>query len=171
MSTKQSLRQQAEKRRLARPPAALDAALEALLATAAQVAAYVPVGNEPRVALRPGWLVPVVTPDWDLDWARYDGELLPRHGLLEPAGPLLGRDALAACDLVLVPALLVDWSGTRLGKGGGCYDRALPRATGLTVALLHDHELVDELPHEPHDVRVAAAATPSYGVVRLTGKM
>ena len=85
--------------------------------------------------------------------------------------PLLGRDAIAGCDLVLVPALLVDRSGTRLGKGGGCYDRALSRTTGLTVALLHDHELVDVLPAEPHDVRVDAVATPSLGVVRLPAKM
>ncbi len=68
---------------------------------------------------------------------------------------------------MIVPALLVARDGTRLGRGGGSYDRALARATGLTVALLHDGELVDALPAEPHDVAVQAAATPSLGVVRL----
>jgi 5-formyltetrahydrofolate cyclo-ligase len=70
---------------------------------------------------------------------------------------------------VLVPALLVDRRGNRLGRGGGSYDRALVRATGLTVALLHDGELVEELPAEAHDVPVRAAATPSQGVVQLRG--
>ena len=123
------------------------------------------------MTVRTGWLLPVVTSERDLDWGSYDGGLVTRRGLQEPTGPLLGREALATCDLVLVPALLVDRTGARLGKGGGCYDRALPRTTGLTVALVNDEELVDELPAEPHDVRVAAVATPSHGVVRLPAKM
>ena len=171
MGTKQALRQQAESRRRALPPALLDGALAAALESARRVAAYVAVGNEPQVTVQPGWLLPVVTDDWDLDWGVYDGELTTRRGLREPTGLLEGRDALAGCDLVLVPALLVDRTGTRLGKGGGCYDRALPRTAGLTVALLHDDELVDALPSEPHDVRVAAVATPSLGVVRLSERM
>ena len=133
------------------------------------VASYVGSGAEPFVPPHPGWLLPVLLEDDDLDWARYDGELAPgRRGLLEPVGPRLGLDAIAACDLVLVPALLVDRRGNRLGKGGGSYDRALARATGLTVALLADDELVDEpLPHDAHDVPVRAVATPGNGLVLL----
>jgi 5-formyltetrahydrofolate cyclo-ligase len=66
-----------------------------------------------------------------------------------------------------VPALAVDRTGNRLGRGGGSYDRALRRATGLTIALLYDEDLVDVLPAEPHDVPVAAAVTPSYGLVHF----
>lgn len=171
MGTKQSLRQQAETDRRALPPPVLDEALAELIGRAARIAAYVGVASEPRVTVRPGWLLPVVTEDWDLEWGEYDGSLTIRKAIEEPTGPLLGRDALASCDLVIVPALLVDRSGARLGKGLGCYDRALPRARGLTVALIHDHELVDSLPAEPHDVRVAAVATPSRGVVRLPERM
>jgi 5-formyltetrahydrofolate cyclo-ligase len=169
VSTKRALRQQAERRRTA--PVSLDAALQDLVASATRVAAYWAVGNEPSVTVRPGWLLPVVTPGWDLDWVAYDGGLVPTHGLLEPTGARLGVEAVATCDLVLVPALLVDRTGARLGKGGGCYDRALTRATGLTVALVGDSELVDVVPTEDHDVRVAAVATPSLGVVRLPAKM
>ena len=108
-------------------------------------------------------------PDGDLDWAAYDGTLAPGPlGVLEPAGPRLGPNAVAACDLVLVPALLVDRAGRRLGRGGGCYDRALARATGLTVALLHDGEWVEHVPTEPHDIPVQAVVTPSTGLVRLS---
>lgn len=131
------------------------------------MASYLGHGSEPYVPPRPGWLLPVLLPDDDLDWAAYDGELLTgRRGLLEPTGPRLGVDAIAGCDLVLVPALLVDRQGWRLGKGGGSYDRVLPRATGMTVALVHEGGLVDALPHEQHDVRVRAACTPA-GVVHL----
>jgi 5-formyltetrahydrofolate cyclo-ligase len=167
MATKELLRPQAVRRRALRPRPVLDAALAEVVAGARSVAAYLPLPDEPYVTVRRGWLLPVVTDDGDLDWAEYDGTTVPRRGLAEPPGPLLGRDALAACDLVLVPALLVDRTGTRLGKGRGCYDRALPRATGLTVALVDDEELVAELPAEPHDVRVGAVATPARGVRRV----
>ena len=157
---------------MASPPADLSGVLDAVLAKVERIASFVPFGHEPGVPPQPGWLLPVLLPDNDLDWAVYDGELAPgRHGLLEPVGPRLGVDAIASCDLVLVPALAVDRRGVRLGRGGGSYDRALRRATGLTVALVHDDELVEELPSEEHDVRVAAAATPGAGLVRLAGRM
>lgn len=132
------------------------------------MAAYVPLAGEPGVRPRNGWLLPVLLSDGSLDWAAYEGQLVTgRGGLQEPPGPRLGVDAVSACDVVLVPALLVDRRGHRLGRGGGSYDRALPRTTGLRIALLHDGELVDEVPVEPHDVRVHAAVTPSLGVQRL----
>jgi 5-formyltetrahydrofolate cyclo-ligase len=171
MRTKQALRQSADTRRRELTPPLLDEVLADLLAGAVRVAAYVAVGGEPRVTVQPGWLLPVVTDDWDLDWAVSDGSLRSRRGLQEPTGALLGPDAIATCDLVLVPALLVDRTGVRLGKGGGCYDRALPRTRGLTVALVHDHELVEALPSEPHDVRVDAVATPASGVLRFPERM
>ncbi|MCU1602863.1 MAG: 5-formyltetrahydrofolate cyclo-ligase [Frankiales bacterium] len=157
--------------RRSRPVPSLDEALAPLLATATRVAAYLPFGTEPRITVRQGWLLPVVTPDFDLDWGVAGGPLVTRGRLTEPDGALLGPEAIASCDVVLVPALLVARDGTRLGKGKGCYDRALARATGLTVAVLGDGELVDALPREPHDVPVAAAATPSLGVIRLPTKM
>jgi len=146
-------------------------ALRELMSGATRVAAYVGVGSEPPtaelLAELPEVLLPVLRPDGDLDWA-LGHEVRPgARGLLEPTGPRLGVAAIAACDVVLVPALAVDRRGIRLGRGGGSYDRVLPRATGLTVALVYDEELVDLLPHEPHDIAVAAAATPSYGLVRL----
>lgn len=147
---------------------------------AATVACYVSVASEPgTTALLDALvdagkrvIVPVLLPDNDLDWAVYDRprSLVPaRRGLLEPLGPRLGVDAIATADVVLVPGVAVSPTGMRLGRGGGSYDRALARvAPGtLTVALLHDGELVDELPAEPHDRRVRAVITPGDGLVML----
>ena len=77
----------------------------------------------------------------------------------------------AKADVVLAPALAVDRTGARLGRGGGSYDRALARVRpdALVVALLHDGELLppgQTVPTEPHDRRVAAAAEP-IGLTRL----
>ncbi len=141
---------------------------------AATVAAYVSVGSEPGtgllldalVAAGKRVLLPVVLPDLDLDWAVYEGRdaLAPAvRGLLEPGGPRLGRDAIRTADVVLVPGLGVSPAGERLGQGGGCYDRVLPRVpTGTPVAVvLFDDEVGVAVPAEPHDVRVGFALTGS----------
>jgi 5-formyltetrahydrofolate cyclo-ligase len=94
-----------------------------------------------------------------------------RFGLLEPAEPWLPASALADADLVLVPALAVDRRGVRLGRGRGFYDRSLPARNpkAQLVAVVRDQELVDELPFEPHDVRMTHVLTPGRGVIALDG--
>lgn len=166
------LRRMAEQhRRESSAPSDFDVALGPLLGRSAQTASYLAFGTEPGIPSRRGWLLPVLLPDGDLDWAVDTGDYVNSSlGIREPVGPRLGVTAIATCELVLVPALLVDRNGNRLGRGGGSYDRALARATGLTVALLHDGELVDEVPHEAHDVPVGAAVTPSQGLVRLPAR-
>jgi 5-formyltetrahydrofolate cyclo-ligase len=149
---------------------ALAAALQDLLGKAERVAAYVAVGSEPptaaALALCRQVLLPVLLPDGDLDWSAGPDGAPTARGLIEPTGPRLGPEAISTCDVVLVPALAVDGHGNRLGRGGGSYDRALRRATGLTVAVLYDGEQVDPpLPVESHDVPVAAFVTPSAGLV------
>lgn len=147
------------------------------------VAAYVPVGAEPGGPGLPDALagmlspegrvlLPVVLPDLDLDWAAYHGpySLTPGpHGLREPSGRRLGPSSIATAEMVVVPAVAVDPQGARLGRGGGSYDRALARVAPetLVVALLHDGEVVDEVPDEPHDRRVGAVITPGGGLVML----
>jgi 5-formyltetrahydrofolate cyclo-ligase len=146
------------------------------------VASYVSIGREPGtrhlldlLAARGVLvLVPVLLVDGDLDWAEYDSSdaLEPAtRGLLEPTGPRLGVDAVARADVVLVPALAVDRSGARLGRGGGSYDRALLRVRpdALVMALLHDGELLpprEHVPTQAHDLPVHAVAEP-IGLTRL----
>jgi 5-formyltetrahydrofolate cyclo-ligase len=149
---------------------------------AGTVAAYVSLATEPetRGLLFALWkrgtyvLIPRLLSDGELDWASYEGpdSLVPgKFGLLEPSEPARGVEAIASADVVLVPALAVDRTGVRLGRGGGSYDRALARVSPavLTVALLFEGELVDTLPCEPHDQRVRAAVTPQSGLHLLRG--
>ncbi|MBS4729156.1 5-formyltetrahydrofolate cyclo-ligase [Mycobacterium sp. SM1] len=146
------------------------------------VCAYVPTATEPgsiemlELLLRRAGrvLVPVARTADDgtampLRWGEYrPGRLVPgRFGLLEPPEPWLPAPALAQAAMVLVPALAVDRRGVRLGHGRGFYDRSLvyrdPRA--LVVAVVRDEEFVEELPFEPHDVRVNQVLTPARGMV------
>jgi 5-formyltetrahydrofolate cyclo-ligase len=147
---------------------------------AGTVAAYYSVGSEPdtRGLLFGLWkrgtyvLLPVLRPDGDLDWASYEGpESLVRgpRGLWEPGEARRGVEAVSLADVVLTPALAVDRTGNRLGRGGGSFDRALARVGRLipVIALLYDDELVDRLPADPHDVPVRAVARPAHGITWL----
>lgn len=151
------------------------------LGRAATVAAYVSVSSEPGTGPLLDQLsnagkrviLPLLQPDNDLDWAAYDGPehlQTARRGLLEPAGPALGPDALATADVVLVPGLAVGRDGTRLGHGGGCYDRALARVpVGTFVCVvLNSEEVLDAVPRDDHDRAVGAVAT-ELGVTSLGG--
>jgi len=168
-------------RRAAAGRALRDAILELPQAQmAGTIAAYYSLASEPDThgLVYALWkrgsyvLLPLLRPDGDLDWASYEGpdSLRPGpRGLAEPGEPPRGLDAVARADLVLVPALAVDRSGVRLGRGGGSYDRALARVgPGIpTIALLYDGELLDEVPAAPHDQRVRLAARPTAGITRL----
>lgn len=154
------------------------------VAMAGTVAAYYSTGTEPSThglvyALfkRGSYvLLPVLRQDSDLDWASYEGpsSLTPgRHGLLEPVDSRRGVAAVSSADVVIVPALAVDRSGNRLGRGGGSFDRALARVGGsvLTIALLYDTELVSSLPFDSHDQPVRAVVRPGHGITRLAGRL
>lgn len=150
--------------------AALEVAHAAGLAPGDWVAAYEATPLEPPtealvaafVARGIRVMVPVTLEDWDLDWSEVSraGET-PR----EP----LGRDAIARAAIVFVPAHGVDRSGTRIGQGKGCYDRALPRTDAMVVAVVHPWEVLDEkLPREPHDRPVDAAIAADSGVTHVS---
>jgi len=145
------------------------------------VAAYLPIGTEPvahhdeqslpelllSAAAKTGGLavlLPIWKPDNELGWAYYRGPeslRLTSRGLLEPRQPALPPDEIVAADLMLVPALAVDTVGNRLGRGAGCYDRALGYARAPIAALLYEHELLAEVPVADHDIAVASVITPS----------
>jgi len=104
-------------------------------------------------------IVPEMLPDKDLDWheLRADGS----------EGPGLGLAAIGSASVVLIPALAVDQFGTRLGQGGGSYDRSLARRRdgAILVAIVNDQEYAAwPLPRDAHDVPVRAVITPGRGL-------
>lgn len=168
----------ARARRAPAERAAVSAALAELArrCPATSVAAFVPMPDEPGdvgvldvLAAGRRVILPVIGGRHaPLQWGEYAGAdaLLPgpfgtRH---PPADPALSLEQVEA---VLVPALAVTGDGLRLGQGGGFYDRSLvgvPRAR--LVAVVHDDEIVAELPVGAHDVRVGAIASPA-GLLRV----
>jgi 5-formyltetrahydrofolate cyclo-ligase len=179
MNTKQLLRNKhiAYRRSLRPTKATLDtklvehilACMDAFGARGQAVAAYNPLPSEPgpgdlaaRLAevASPVWL-PITLSDGVLAWAEASANTTPGAlGVAEPGGARFNSNVLRSCKLILAPALAVDTSGMRLGKGAGYYDRALHGLDTPVAAVVFAEELVDHVPAEPHDVPVDAVITP-----------
>jgi 5-formyltetrahydrofolate cyclo-ligase len=84
-----------------------------------------------------------------------------KFGILEPSAecPVL---ALNRLDLVLVPGVGFDPMGHRLGRGQGFYDRLLAQVSGIKCGVAFDEQMVQEVPAEPHDVRLNCILTPTH---------
>ncbi|MFT3888923.1 MAG: 5-formyltetrahydrofolate cyclo-ligase [Arachnia sp.] len=147
--------------------------LSAWLGTTPSIALYAGRPGEPGTRLLidtlaargAGVLLPVLrrAPAWSM----FEGWAATRVGwgaIPEPVGPALPAPALAQADVVLVPCLAAGRDLTRLGTGGGWYDRALPhrRPDAPVVAVARAAEILDTVPVLPHD-------HPLDGVVTETG--
>ncbi len=84
-------------------------------------------------------------------------------GLLEPPKelPALAEKQMDA-SICIVPALLVDTKGYRLGYGAGFYDRFLSTYSGKKICLAYQQNLSrTTLPHAAFDVAVDVVITES----------
>ena len=103
-------------------------------------------------------VLPVVTgPDAPLTFRRWrPGQALIR-GPFGTRHPEPGEPELRP-DIVLAPLLAFDDRGTRLGWGGGYYDRTigalLRQGPVLAVGVAFATQRVDAVPHEPNDRRL-----------------
>jgi len=79
-------------------------------------------------------------------------------GIPEP-DPDLPMPAFSEKTLCVVPGLLFDLAGHRIGYGGGYYDRFLAAFPGKTVGLCLEALLCERLPHEPFDCPVQTIIT------------
>ena len=80
-----------------------------------------------------------------------------RWGIAEPQGT--ERVDPAEIDAVVVPAFGADRRGYRIGHGRGFYDAFLADLGAFSVCAVYAQSLLDEVPHEPHDVAVDAVVT------------
>jgi len=139
------------------------------LGNAATIAAYHPLKSE----IDPGAILDRLTPGQRaaFPWfADREAEMIWRSGPpIEPGPWGMGQPAADAPavdpDIVLVPIVLADRAGTRIGHGKGHYDRALARLRArravATIGIGWACQLVPgPLPADSWDVPLDAVATP-----------
>ena len=143
-------------------------------AEATTVLTYVSVSSEVSTrmfiecALRDGKTaaVPRCLPGHRLEFVAITSleQLVPApFNLLEPPKDLSALTEVQMSNAIcIVPALLVDTKGYRLGYGAGFYDRFLSTYSGKKICLDYQHNLSKtELPHTEFDVPVDMVITES----------
>ena len=117
----------------------------------------------PKLALAQGKTVclPRCLPGHKLQAHRITGEadLVPDRYQIPAPRPDAPEVAREDIDLILVPGLCFDSRGTRLGQGGGYYDRYLEDYEGATIGLCREDFFQISLPREPLDVWVQTVLT------------
>lgn len=86
------------------------------------------------------------------------------HGTMEPMDRAKGNVSPKQLDAVVCPGTAFDTARTRLGRGGGYYDRFLKGLTGKTLIIgcAFDCQISeDPLPRESHDIPMDAVITES----------
>lgn len=76
--------------------------------------------------------------------------------ILEPDPKKHEKISIPDIDLFLCPGLAFGRDHTRLGQGGGFYDRALEQksSTSTTVGIGLQCQLFDSVPHDAHDIHL-----------------
>jgi len=152
--------------------AALDRALFLALAAhpdflgADALLLYLPTKGEPdltpllELALKRA--IPVYLPHCDengmrfLQYTKEHALVRDRFGILAPKAD--AKEAVpSAKTLCVIPGLAADQSGTRLGYGGGFYDRFLPRFAGKLLFPVYSRFVFDALPRAAYDFLIDPA--------------
>jgi len=82
-------------------------------------------------------------------------ELEPKtFGILEPKENFTREFSYKKLDLVIVPGIVFDKSGHRIGYGYGYYDRFLKKLNKnvVKIGFAFELQIVDKIPEERHDV-------------------
>lgn len=74
--------------------------------------------------------------------------------LLEPILQCTELVTAEEIDCIIVPGIVFDYNGYRIGYGGGYYDRYLTKFKGQLISLAFNIQIVDEVPVETFDIPV-----------------
>ncbi|MER2046937.1 MAG: 5-formyltetrahydrofolate cyclo-ligase [Solibacillus sp.] len=68
-------------------------------------------------------------------------------------------------DVMIVPGVVFDRHGYRIGFGGGYYDRYLVGFKGMRISLAFEEQLLNEIPRESHDLPVHILLTDKNRII------
>ena len=80
-------------------------------------------------------------------------------GILEPSKTKNPLSDLNYLNVMILPGVVFDKKGNRIGLGQGYYDRLLESFNGKKIALPYEFQVVDALPTEEKDQRVDIIVT------------
>lgn len=72
------------------------------------------------------------------------------YGIKEPSECI--EVPIENIDIALIPGIVFDRSGMRIGFGKGYYDRFLSEFQGVKIGICYDFQIQESIPSSPHDI-------------------
>ncbi|MBU0757845.1 MAG: 5-formyltetrahydrofolate cyclo-ligase [Nanoarchaeota archaeon] len=82
-----------------------------------------------------------------------------KFGILEPKKKFIRKANLDDVNLIIVPGIVFDMHGHRVGFGGGYYDKLLCKTKALKIGMCYEFQIVNDVPVELHDIPVDIIVT------------
>lgn len=97
-----------------------------------------------------------------------DDLVLNSFGYYEPVLEKVKQVNTEKLDLIIAPGVVFDESLNRVGFGKGYYDRILSkkRKDAKAIAVAYEFQVVDEVPTEPHDIKMDMIITEERTIVK-----
>jgi 5-formyltetrahydrofolate cyclo-ligase len=91
---------------------------------------------------------------------KWDDLLAGAYNILEPRQECLNEVSPESIDLIIMPGIAFDCQGNRIGHGMGYYDRLLKKKMNAhRLGLAFEFQIVENIPTEPHDIKVEKIVT------------
>lgn len=89
-------------------------------------------------------------------------------GLLEPKKDKIKEIPIEEIDIIIVPGVVFDKKGNRIGFGAGYYDRFLKNKKNktVTIGLCYDFQILDLIPTDEYDIPLEYIVTEKRVIVR-----
>jgi 5-formyltetrahydrofolate cyclo-ligase len=130
------------------------------------VGTYYPIGTEiipPHKLSNTQMALPVIRDKMTLEFYKWSlGDALAKCEFNIPIPDTRGLSPITP-DIILLPLLLCDTNGNRIGYGAGHYDRYIASCDTkpLLVGVCFDEQIYDgDIPAEPHDQKLDLIITP-----------
>lgn len=83
-------------------------------------------------------------------------------GIHEPHDNTEKIENFAHIDVILVPGVVFDCFGHRIGFGKGYYDKFLKKTTATRIGIAYDFQVINQVPRDDHDCKLDYLVTPSH---------
>ena len=91
------------------------------------------------------------------------------RGVMEPDSQQCKKVPIDCIDIAIIPGIVFDEKGSRIGSGSGFYDRLIPKLpiTTRKVALSMEEQIIPQIPMESHDKHVDIIVTDKRIIYKI----